>query len=229
VKICVTIVGNTIFRAKTIVTIVGNTIFRSKPCLTSSNNTLAHMQKIVLLLTLLLLAAAPEAFAQNKPRLTLTIIPTDYASPIPKDPSIKLSVPADHFHVLLTNDSAEPVNLFEEWNSWGYWGLSFEIIYPNGQKVKAVKTDKEWNKNFPSTVTIAPHGFYLFEVTMNTNPKNGDVWKNSVLNYKSKSNRAWISCRMRAIYSIESSEDAIKEKAWTGAISSPEGSYTIWP
>ncbi|TGE23722.1 hypothetical protein E5K00_00475 [Hymenobacter aquaticus] len=194
------------------------------------------MQKLFLLFlaTLLRLAFVPQAIAQNspgkpKPSLTLAIVPTSYAGPVANSPMIVLNSADDRFYVLLTNTSDQPVKLFEEWNSWGYFGLSFEITYPNGQKVRSSKEERGWDKNVPTTVTIAPHGFYVFAVTMNNNPKNGAVWENSVLNYESKSDRAYISCRMRAIYSIQRDKEAIEEKAWTGTVSSPEGSYIVWP
>ncbi|UOQ71772.1 hypothetical protein [Hymenobacter cellulosilyticus] len=184
------------------------------------------MSKLTLFLLLLLLDTVPQAFAQTKPRLTLTIIPTDYSNNVSVGPVISF----DHtgcFYVLLTNTSERPVNLFEEWNSWGYFGLSFDLTYTDGRKVRAVKAGRGWDKNFASTVTIAPGGFFVFPVTFNTDPKIGDVWQNSPRS--KKINGPGVSCRMRAVYSIESSREATEHKAWTGTITSPEATYTIWP
>jgi hypothetical protein len=185
------------------------------------------MKKILLFLILLLLAVNPQCFAQiksspNKSKLTLTIVPTSYAGGNSEETYI-----SNHFHVLLTNTSEQPINLFEEWNSWGYFGLSFEITYPNGRKVQSKKADRGWDKNYASTVTIGPHGFYVFDVDFETDPQTGDVWENSIL--REPRIEHGIQCRMRAIYSIAKDEDAIRKHAWTGTISSPEGSYTIWP
>ncbi|MCB2377490.1 hypothetical protein LGH70_07850 [Hymenobacter sp. BT635] len=169
---------------------------------------------------------SPEALAQTKPCLTLTIIPTTYSTNYSVSPVISFSH-TGCFHVLLTNTSEQPVNLFEEWNMWGHSALSFEIIYPNGQKTRSVRAKLIWDKNFPSTVTIAPHGFYVFNVTFNTDPKEGDVWQNSPRSKESYDHG--VSCRVRAIYSIESSKQATEAKAWTGTVNSPVRSYIIWP
>ena len=127
--------------------------------------------KRLLLLCCLQPAAASACTAQRPPAFTLTIIPTSYSGGSGRA-TIALH---RRFHVLLTNTSPDTLAIYEEWNSWGYYGLSFEITYPDGRKVVARKAPRGWDKNFPSTTVIAPHGCYVFNVDFNITPTWGDV------------------------------------------------------
>ena len=93
-----------------------------------------------------------------------------------------------------------------------------------------VKERRGWDKNFPSTVTIEPGGYYVFDVTLKP-----EQWKNSPMLEKPTEHDG-TPCRIRAIYSIEADEysreehawTGIIEHAWTGTITSAERPYTIW-
>lgn len=184
---------------------------------------------------LFMLATLASASAQSAAKLTLQIVPTTYSSLISPEPTIKFSA-SPHFHVLLTNTSAAPVALFEEWNSWGYYGLSFTLTYPDGRTVRVVKAPRSWDKNFPSTITLAPGGVYVFDVSFDPN-----IWQNSplqeLLPVQKKRIGVPIHCRMRAIYSIAPSKEDHKELSltekgvtlWSGTIKSAEKPYTLWP
>ncbi len=171
-----------------------------------------------------LLSATCPALAQSAPELTLTIIPSSYGSGEAPKPEIWFA--RGHFHVLLTNVSAHPIILFEEWNSWGCYGLSFDITYPDGRKVHATRAPRGWDKNFPSTFTLAPHGYYVFEVSFD------HTWLPS-LRAESESDQS-LACRLRAIYAIARQEnDADLSPGaplpWTGTVQSSEDSYKVWP
>ena len=185
------------------------------------------MKPLLLLIIVLLATASHPAAAQNQPQLTLAIIPTSYSDVLSPDPSIVFDY-TDHFHVLLTNNSEKPIVLFEEWNSWGYFGLSFDITYSDGRKVHSTKFSSGWDKNAASTVTIAPHGFYIFNVTFS---KKEDLnhhrfWINSLFDEKGLDKG--LKCRIRAVYSIENSPEAQREHAWIGTVTSEENNYTLW-
>lgn len=185
-----------------------------------------YMPWFRLLVGALLLAATSRAAAQSQPALALTIVPTTYSSLLSQEPTISFSH-RGYFHVLLTNISSEPVNIFQEWNSWGYYGLSFEITYPDGRRIWSTKKSRGWDKNFPSAITLAPHGYYVFAVDF------GPEWVNSIRT-EPKSDHG-IKCKMRAIYSIEPTKDDMMvrlegvEPVWSGTIGSEESAYTIWP
>jgi hypothetical protein len=164
--------------------------------------------------------------AQSSPTLTLTIIPSSYSSQGSSKPEILFSN-RGHFHVLLTNVSPRPVTLFEEWNSWGYYGLSFEITYSDGRKVLATRGPRGWDKNFPSTFTVAPQGYYVFEVSFDR------TWTFSP-RAESKSGDS-VTCQLRAIYSVErqkGDEELVDPGApapWVGTVGSQEATYLLWP
>ncbi len=170
-----------------------------------------------------LLGARVYVVAQDHPALTLTIVPTTYATPRSPNAVISL-IGSKHFHVLLTNTSATPITLFEEWNSWGYFGLSFDITYADGHQVHMFKAARGWDKNFPSTLILAPNGFYVFDVNFDT------TWANSIRLQPPSSQG--IACRLRAVYSIAPIKTPLLDKeelsAWTGTVESAELPYTIW-
>jgi hypothetical protein len=171
---------------------------------------------------LFFLVAGPPVRAQPAAKLTLQIVPNGYSSAVSPEAYLHCS----HFHALLTNTSAVPVALFEEWNSWGYFGLSFDITYPDGRVVRVAKQRRVWDKNFASTVTIAPGGFYVFDVDFD--PK---TWQHSPLVEKRAASGS-IRCRMRARYTIAREENPWSQKGvsiWTGAIASATGTYILWP
>ena len=181
---------------------------------------------------LFFLVAGPPIKAQPAAKLTLQIVPIGYSSAVSPEAYLHCS----HFHVLLTNTSAVPVALFEEWNSWGYFGLSFDITYPDRRVVRVAKQPRVWDKNFASTVTIAPGGFYVFDVDFD--PK---TWANSPLREKrtpvrEKRPADGSRCRMRARYTIapeqSREENPWSQKGvpiWTGAIASATETYILWP
>ncbi|MGI4871627.1 MAG: hypothetical protein ACRYFX_10665 [Janthinobacterium lividum] len=160
------------------------------------------MKQLFLLIGILQLAASSVCVAQSSPAFTLTIVPTNYAGG-PERATISLH---KRFHVLLTNTSPDSLAIYEEWNSWGYYGLSFEITYPDGRKVASYKGLRYWTKNFPSTITIAPHGCYVFDVDFEPDSTAGGVWVNSIRKEPGFTQNG-ICCRMRAIYSIHDEKD----------------------
>ena len=168
--------------------------------------------------------------AAEPDRLTLQIVPTMYSNPASSEAQVSFG--HGPLQVLLTNTSRAPVALFEEWNSWGYYCLSFVLTYPDGRTVRAVKRPRTWEKNFPSTVTIAPGGSYTFQVDFD--PK---TWQHSPLVEK-RTDQGSIRCRMRAQYTIAPIHSSIKKlmfttekgvSVWAGNIASTERPYTLWP
>jgi hypothetical protein len=164
--------------------------------------------------------------AQTHPALALTIVPTTYASRLSSEATISFGA-RPHFHVLLTNLSAEPVTLFEEWNSWGYDGLSFELTYADGRKVALTRAPRNWYRNYPSTLTLAPQGYYVFEVRFD------QTWVPSLRTEPPAVHG--IACRLRARYTIAPAEQSLERlelrdvHPWAGTVASEEKPYIIWP
>ena len=193
------------------------------------------MIRICCWLTLLLcgglLVALSSAQAQSLARLTLQLVPTTYSSRLSEQATISFSNPK-HFHVLLTNASAASVALFEEWNSYEYYGLSFVLTYPDGRTVHVAKKPRGWDKNFPSTVTIAPGGFYIFDVDFDPT-----IWEHSP-RVKKPAAEGSLRFRIRAVYTITAQNLSPLERSmwaekgvpvWTGTLTSAERTVTLWP
>lgn len=152
---------------------------------------------------------------------TLTIIPSHYADDVFPNDVLTNTGDRSLFHVLLYNPSDRPLRLFEEKYSWGYYGLSFDVTYPDGRVVHSEKKGRGWDNNFPGTLTIGPKGYYVFDVSFD--PR---LWTNSV--FLEKSGMEGRQCRLGAIYSIQSDSEALKYGVWTGTIRSDERAYIIY-
>ncbi|EMY16126.1 hypothetical protein LEP1GSC043_2940 [Leptospira weilii str. Ecochallenge] len=114
------------------------------------------------------------------------------------------------FHVLVKNVSNKEVRIWQGWNSWGYYNLSFQIQI-NQENVDIYKTqEKEWPKNFPAFWSIKPNEFVILNVTFNvkTWPKLKDL--------KLKNEKVKIKC----IYEIKEDSSSKEYNVWTGRIES---------
>lgn len=65
------------------------------------------------------------------------------------------SNPCLNINVLFINHTDTAVSFFEDWNSWGYYNLSFEIRSGNTSFL-ITKKERDWPKNFPSFKTLFP-------------------------------------------------------------------------
>lgn len=166
-----------------------------------------------------------ELNSNDKPDFLLTIIPMNYPSDYWANSSVSLYFPErQYFHVLLTNKTDRSIKIWEEWNSWGFTGLSFEITYPDGRKVISQKRSHGWDKNYPSWIKIPPDRHYIFEVNFENDTTLWHYWTNSVLNEKGD----FTICKLKAVYEIRESLDSRKENIWTGRIESEEEEIRIW-
>src|SRR5689334_7045545 len=86
----------------------------------------------------------PSARAADAP-LSVQIVPTGARG---SERSIELYQPGAHFHVTLTNKTKQPIRLWKEWCSWGYFNLSFEARGADGKVTRIHKRDRGWDKNF---------------------------------------------------------------------------------
>jgi hypothetical protein len=70
------------------------------------------------------------------------------------------------FHVLLTNQSPEALRLWKDWNTWGYFNLTF--LWKAGETTYAVrrKAPAGWDGDFPDYWTLMPGESLVLEVDM---------------------------------------------------------------
>jgi hypothetical protein len=132
--------------------------------------------------------------------------------------TIWLLPPLQHFRVVLTNVTREPVRLWQEWCSWGYFTLSFEATDQSGKTVNVRKKPRGWDRNYPDWTIIPPGDHMVFDVTFDES-----IWQNAPLP-KVRESRV---VKLKAIFEIPDDEDAKKAKVWTGRAVSPEYTYTL--
>jgi hypothetical protein len=62
--------------------------------------------------------------------------------------------------VKLTNVSAKPLRLFEDWNSWGYYLLRFQVVLKSGKEIVLRRGSKVWTMNYAKTILVGPGESY---------------------------------------------------------------------
>src|SRR6185295_5125408 len=72
----------------------------------------------------------------------------------------------DSFFVIITNVSDTPQYLWEDWNSWGYYCLSFEIKTQDGIGHKLKRRDTVLTRNFPSSMLVPAGELIIIPVTL---------------------------------------------------------------
>jgi len=166
------------------------------------------------------LSTGTHGVAANEPsrsQLSIRIVPTSSEDKVGR----WLELDDDgskHFHVVVTNVSSEPVKVWKEWCSWGYFNLTFEARDAAGKIVVISKRPRDWTKNFPCPVEIEASGHMVIDVSLAP-----AIWQNSPLS--DESGRATL--RLKAVYEIRDTKESKQENVWTGRISSPEAAYTI--
>jgi hypothetical protein len=71
---------------------------------------------------------------------------------------------ATHFHVNLFNVSGTPINIFQEWCSWSYDTITFEMTDAKGQKWVAHEGLRTWTRNFPAVWTLNPKNNHVRDI-----------------------------------------------------------------
>ena len=161
-------------------------------------------------------APAPEAHSQERDnRLALSI-----AIPLRNSGrEIKYAGERPHFHVVLTNTSKQPVNVWRDWNSWGYSALSFEVTDDKGKTWKVQKGPRGWDKNFPDYWTVAAHENLVLDVYF----ADADTWQRFP-----RPTGGPQTYTMRAVFETSPDEESKKYSVWTGRVVSTADKYTFY-
>lgn len=120
------------------------------------------------------------------------------------------------FHVVLTNTSGKEQRIWESWNSWGYYNLSFELTGADGKMVKVERGPRGWTRNFRSYLTMKPGEANVFDVRF------PDDWSN-LPNVAKKE----VLVEQRAVFSIPADKNSEMLGVWSGTVKSPEVSVTL--
>jgi hypothetical protein len=167
---------------------------------------------------LMALAARPVTAEEDSAMsLAVRIVPTRYTEPGGR--VITLFDPADHFSVVLTNVGRDPLRLWRESCSWGYFNLTFEATDEQGTRVTVAKTPRDWNKNFPDWTILAPGDHMVIEVTFDRS-----TWRDAPLPEPGQQR----TVSLRAIYEIPEDDETKSNNLWTGRVASPETTYTLF-
>lgn len=91
-----------------------------------------------------------QSLAQNK--VTLELLPKDLTDSTTYPIKSKII-----FLAKITNNSKDTLCFYEEWNSWGFGNLDFDLKTVFGLHVKIHRISKGWDKNFPSYYLLKPN------------------------------------------------------------------------
>jgi hypothetical protein len=148
----------------------------------------------------------------ESPSLSIRIVPTSH------DETTGRAIQGP-FHVVVTNVSKQPVRLWKEWCSWGYYNLSFIAAERDGKTVAVKKWRRSFFANSPDWMILPPGDHLVFDVSFAAEA----VWQDAPLPRANQPRRVLL----RAVYEV--TEDGMSKKfgVWTGRVASPEAVYTI--
>ena len=114
----------------------------------------------------------------------------------------------DTFYVILTNTSNQAQPTFEEWNSWGYQAVSFQVQLPDGTNIVVSKKQQGFTKNTPGTFVVPAGEQRVYAVNLN------DEWTAS--RELPVADAEPIAVTLKATYAITPTPEAAKYHVWTG-------------
>jgi hypothetical protein len=155
---------------------------------------------------LLFLILLTHLQGQEQP-FSLTIVPESRSSDSAGISSGKDSTRT--FFVILKNNTAKPQAVFEQWNSWGYKTISFQMTLPEGRKVNVTMHEQAFTRNFPSTYVIPAKGYQVFPIVFNQEWALPTFEKAGLTKIK-----------LKAIYSVDSTDESTVQKVWVGEVES---------
>jgi hypothetical protein len=117
---------------------------------------------------------------------------------------------AKEFYVVLTNASHTSKSVWDDWNSWGYQVMSFEVTTPDGRKSVISKRPQGFGKNGPSTFVIPPGEHQVYSIRLD------DEWEV----HPALPSNDEMPVSVQAVYDVQSSPEAAKYKVWVGRIES---------
>jgi hypothetical protein len=114
--------------------------------------------------------------------------------------------------VVVKNTSSLPQRIWQEWNSWGYYCLSFELTDATGKRwIAAKRRDVGWSRNFPRSLTIDPGGIVVIDVPFG----DDGPWEGFPLK---KGQQATV--KIHAIYEVPESPESTELSVWVGRVES---------
>ena len=146
--------------------------------------------------------------ASLKPAIAVTIPYGSHDSLAPFPPCSRHD---NSFYILLTNVSKRPVRVWQEWCSWGYYSLQFEVFGKDGKRHLLKKKLTSFYANFPDYVELLPRGSVVWRVELFP-----PLWED--LSWLTTNRAEHVT--LRAIYSVTADEDSKQYGIWAGHTSS---------
>lgn len=139
----------------------------------------------------------------------LSVVPTTS-----RDTGVITLAPHDSrdFYVVLRNIGDKPQAIWDDWNSWGYQAVSFEITTPDGHTSHITKREQGFGKNGPSRFVIQPGESKVFCVRFD------EDW--NVQPTIQKADNTPVT--LRAIYEVRPTPESNNNGVWVGRVESKE-------
>lgn len=193
---------------------------------------IAHLCVLALLLGTIVVQAAPVV----KP-----VVAPVVAEPLVEKDGLKVSIGSielrasdPHINVVLQNTLAKPINVYAEWNSWGYDNLTLQITKLDGKVLDEPliinKGLMAWSRNGPTTEGIAPGEAIVREVRLDSPDQQSPIRNGPFyLGFPLPPQGASRQISMRAVFENEQNVTLGQEKklVWTGRIASPFKDYDV--
>lgn len=147
--------------------------------------------------------------------------------------TIDIRKPGSHFDVVVTNLSKRELRLWETWNSWGYYNLSFECLDEKGNVVNSIsKKPTNWTRNAATWVTLKPGEHFVLKVDFDP-----DIWiwgtdigsnQPVYIPFLALANTTpEFNSRLRAVFRILPDGETIDHDVWTGTVKSVSDTFVI--
>jgi hypothetical protein len=134
------------------------------------------------------------------------------------------TISAQSFPVVVTNDSAQPLNVWREWCSWGYQNVSFKLIDSDGVQAIIHRPTTSWNANFPMPALLLPGEHHVRLVNL-----FDGSWLEGDARVDPKRWAGRRKLRLQAVFTIPPSRDDTRTEAqlWNGTAESPVREYHV--
>ena len=139
-------------------------------------------------------------------------------------PWIKNCTSEDPVYVIIRNDTDSTHRFYEDWNSFGYYNIFFEIRYQD-TIYEITRPEKLWYRNYRSYHILHPHEslvlpYALLDTICANSLSQRRIFTDGWLGFPSISDTAEI----RAVYQLCHLEDSIADD-WTRRLSTTRDDY----
>jgi len=126
-------------------------------------------------------------------------------------------LPHRDFYVLLSNVSQQPQTVWQDWNSWGYQAISFELTTADGRKHVVSKRQQGFTMNGPTTSVIEPGEHNVYPVRLD------EFWEIQPPIPKKDE----MPITLKAIYEVSPTPESGQYAVWTGRLESHDYKFSL--